>query len=768
MENRTLARSVALGILAAAIGIGGCGGGSDDKLCDAQVEQDCVCVGGTTGTQVCADDGLAWGGCHCPCVPSCDGIQCGSDGCGGECGLCEDPPDETCADENTRHWFNESGSCKDGACEYTTHAELCQFGCDGGTCLPDPCDILICDAPPGPCHENAGTCVRDPEPHCIYQQFDDGTACNDDLVCNGNETCQAGVCEAGQALNCSGYDDACATGACDEQLGGCAALPQPDGSPCSDGLYCTGEDEVCLAGQCQPGTAVDCSHLDSVCAEGDCSEGLNKCVARALNNGSSCDDGLVCNGTETCVNGICESADPISCPQPANRCWQAACDEAAAGCAQTALADDTPCQDGDECTLADICVSGQCLSGAIAPDGTVCSDGNACTQADACQAGTCTAGEEICSGTVVLLMYMDADNNLDDYLTSDWHEMEAANVEDIPWLRVFVVIDHNGINDAHFYEVLNGTSLELDAPNLGLTVAGAEELNMADGGTVTAFIHDVKAITGDSDYYLMLSDHGDGWRRTAGTGPDGGPIFRGTCTDDHGAPAGDVIYTSELQQAVAGEGLQLISFDACLEGMAEVAYELRNDALVMIGSQELEPGDGWQFTALLSQFGATGAPHPVVYGQIAVDTFIDSYPNDGWNDDITLASYDLTHMDALASAADALANQLRTMEAGAFAATCNAMDWYGCFWGMCEDYTDLTHLTLVAKDNDIRDNDAIYDALLAVLAETVTYERHRQNHPNAHGMNVYFPCAGGVNAEYNANNIQWAADTSWDEMLISR
>jgi hypothetical protein len=755
-------------MFAAGWSTGGCGPSGAQPICEPESEQACSCADEAPGLQTCQADGQAWGACDCPCRPDCDGKECGQDGCGDSCGECDQPPADACAGQAALIRYEPLGACNAGACAYTQVSQDCPYGCLAGECLPDPCDGLTCDTPPGPCFEPRGSCVREPDAHCEYPARQDGSSCADELACNGQETCQAGGCQPGSPLECGDLADACNTAACDETTGGCVVLPRTDGTVCQDGLFCNGV-ETCRAGVCEAGAILDCSHLDSQCATGDCSENLRKCVARPQNNGSSCSDGLVCNGSETCYNGECLSANPIACQQPADPCRLAACDESTGGCREQALADDTPCSDRNDCTQGDACQSGVCQGGALTPDGTSCEDGDGCTTGDQCQTGDCIPGLQICSGTVVLLMYMDADNNLDEYLTSDWHEMEAARVDDFPWLRVFVLIDHSSTNDAHLYEVHNHASTELDGPHLGLTTAGGEELNMADGNTLRNFILDVKDIVGlDAKYYLLLSDHGDGWRRSLGVDPSNNPVFRGSCSDDHGAPPGDTITTKELHQAIAGQQLQLVAFDACLMGMAEVAYELRDEALVLIASQELEPGDGWQFTDLLTRFGQAGESSPHAFGQLAVDSYIDSYPDSGWNDTITLAAFDLTRMQALAETASAVADELATMPAANFSATCNDMDWYGCYWGMCEDNTDLRHLTERALLHDDRGNDAIYDQLLQAIDASLIHARHRAGHPNAHGMNVYFPCSGGVSGDYNPTNLDWAADTSWEEMLLAQ
>ena len=72
-------------------------------------------------------------------------------------------------------------------------------------------------------------------------------------------------------------------------------------------------------------------------------------------------DGNACTQTDTCQNGTCTGANPMTCPAPAT------------------------------CHVAGTCnpSTGVC-STPNATNGTTCNDGNACTQSDSCQNGTCT------------------------------------------------------------------------------------------------------------------------------------------------------------------------------------------------------------------------------------------------------------------------------------------------------------------------------------------------------------------------------------------
>ena len=121
---------------------------------------------------------------------------------------------------------------------------------------------------------------------------------------------------------------------------------------CSDGLYCNGT-ETCVAGVCQAGTPINCS--DGVaCTVDSCDETIKACVNTP--NNALCDDGLYCNGAETCnVTLGCQLGTPVVC-NDGNECTTDTCSEALKACQYTNVADNTVCTGG-------VCCSGKCTTG---------------------------------------------------------------------------------------------------------------------------------------------------------------------------------------------------------------------------------------------------------------------------------------------------------------------------------------------------------------------------------------------------------------------
>lgn len=105
--------------------------------------------------------------------------------------------------------------------------------------------------------------------------------------------------------------------------------------------------------------------------------------------GTSCEDGNLCNGSETCnASGACINGSPPTVDD-ANPCTTDQCDPAI-GVTHTPTAAGTSCSDGNACNGSELCDgAGACQNGTP----PVCDDGNACNGTETCNAGTgCVGG----------------------------------------------------------------------------------------------------------------------------------------------------------------------------------------------------------------------------------------------------------------------------------------------------------------------------------------------------------------------------------------
>jgi uncharacterized protein (TIGR03382 family) len=304
----------------------------------------------------------------------------------------------------------------------TTCGDTLDNNCDGLTDLNDPnCPHCISDSD---C-DDGNICTTDTcDPATGCQTSFNTLPCDDGLYCNVGETCQAGACQGGSAMDCSSLDDQCNQGACDEAGDSCYADPGPkNGDGCDDSDPCTMND-TCNGGTCAgaPLDADSDTYVSDDCGGDDCDDGNgavhpnaaedcddgvdNDCdgltdtddpACAACTTDDDCDDGNVCNGTETCVGGFCQPGTPPDC-NDANPCTDDDCDPVL-GCVNPNNTD--PCDDSDPCTLNDTCANGTCSgdpldadSDGYAPEdcgGDDCDDSDAAVNPDA---------DEVCDDSV--------------------------------------------------------------------------------------------------------------------------------------------------------------------------------------------------------------------------------------------------------------------------------------------------------------------------------------------------------------------------------
>jgi cysteine-rich repeat protein len=288
---------------------------------------------------------------------------------------------ETCDDSNVAGGDGCSADCQHEGCIALTpsypSAPLCS---DGNPCTADRCDTV------------AGVCTH-------VASCDDGFACTVDecvgaecvhtamdMLCDDNNECTTQSCDA--AFGCS---ITAISGSCDDDvycngtdvcLGGACALHS--GDPCTGGTVCLNVcDEV--VDTCRAPFGYPCTGDGNVCTDDVCS-GFGGCLHIA--NAAQCDDGVFCDGVDFCVNGSCSFSAGSPC-DPGSDCAHT-CDEFADRC----MADvGDPCtDDGNDCT-DDYCDGlGGCTHGA---NSALCDDGDFCTVTDVCAAGQCAVTDRV-------------------------------------------------------------------------------------------------------------------------------------------------------------------------------------------------------------------------------------------------------------------------------------------------------------------------------------------------------------------------------------
>ena len=296
-----------------------------------------------------------------------------------------------------------------------------------------------------------------------------------------------------------------------------------------------------------------------------------------------------------------------------------------------------------------------------------------------------------------------------------------------------------------------------------------DNVDMSSYKVLKNFIVDTMKKFPADNVAIVLSDHGGG--------------FTGAIADDSD---GDFMSAPHLKQALeeaekeTGKKLDILGFNACLMADTEAAYEFRNNADILLASEENEFNPGWYFQSILGENMDTS----IKQLQKAISQKIDVTPEEfakmvvksnGEHQDKTptFSATDLTKMEGLAKATDNLSKAiLKTEEKEAVRNSIMVTEHYG---GMWEPYCDMRDLHHIAKtlEKEVNDPDIkkASKELIKTFNETIIANAaDPTKYPNAKGLHIYAPLDGENSMGFKNGSygeVGFARDTHWDEAMKS-
>jgi hypothetical protein len=345
------------------------------------------------------------------------------------------------------------------------------------------------------------------------------------------------------------------------------------------------------------------------------------------------------------------------------------------------------------------------------------------------------------------LVFLNADNNLDEYGVQD--ELEMAKVGSNDWLNIVSLIDREkGPATLNYIEKGKVTPVK----EMG-------ELDMGDYKLLSSWMKDMIAMYPAKHYALIIWNHGSGWKNASNN------IIKGISYDDS---TGNHITTEQLALAMKeikghlGRNVDIFCMDACLMQMMEVAYAVKDSCDYIVASEETEPGHGYPYDGILATLTKTTTPREFAKNIVAAYTA--SYNNGTQGSSAsTQSALDAAKLNALTDAINGFA---KTAIAGKYGpqfkdALVKVQKFY------YRTNIDLGHFATVLKAS-IKDEDfqtAAKKLETAVAEAVVANGLNGGTMKNATGVAIYFPSTSySFSSEYA--KLDFANDTLWDEMVL--
>ncbi|MBR4328387.1 MAG: hypothetical protein IKO19_07865 [Candidatus Riflebacteria bacterium] len=350
-------------------------------------------------------------------------------------------------------------------------------------------------------------------------------------------------------------------------------------------------------------------------------------------------------------------------------------------------------------------------------------------------------------------VFLNADNNLDRFGVEDQEEM--ARVGSNEYVNVISLIDRErGPAQINYIEKGNIKKIK----DMG-------EMDMGDYKELVKFAKFVKENYPAKHYMIGIWNHGSGWKAKQ----DASNVVRGISYDDsssnHITNDQLAIATKEIAQ-VLGQKIDVINMDACLMGMAEVAYAIKDNCEYFVGSEETEAGKGTPYDDVLK--GLKPGMSARDFANHWVNAYAQSY-NGGsqGRDDSTQSAYDLSKTDALLDAMDGFA---KAIMAGKYSDKVMAAAGKTVKFAYPQNI-DLLHFLKNLRPEVQGDTalntamDKVEKAAKAMIINNKTTGRYYNKYENAEGIAVYLPSNLMIESKYLT--LDYSKKVMWDDMLMA-
>ncbi|HID57579.1 TPA: DUF4384 domain-containing protein [Candidatus Poribacteria bacterium] len=352
------------------------------------------------------------------------------------------------------------------------------------------------------------------------------------------------------------------------------------------------------------------------------------------------------------------------------------------------------------------------------------------------------------------MVYLNADDSfLSQVASDDFNEIEEGVCKVETYMDVIVLWDGLGTHHptGKRYHVQCDQTSSLAHYTEGETVWSVGEVDMGSPKTLKEFVNWATSEFPAKHYALVIWDHGSGWKKA--------PAFVRGVSFDQTNNSG--LTMKELRSALSEvPHLDIVGFDACLMQMIEVGYEIKDYADFLVGSEEIEGGDGWDYVRILSALKGMRTPDPGNFIKAMISG------NAGTPAIKTISALKLTGFRRLAERVSKLAEKLISNydEDAILSARKKVQKFY------YDSYVDLRHFAELIRDNVHSSSvqAAARDVISAFDSALVSNWNKGGRWKDAKGLSIFLPDPDQVPSWYSGYtnaNLQFVQDTKWKEFL---
>ena len=359
------------------------------------------------------------------------------------------------------------------------------------------------------------------------------------------------------------------------------------------------------------------------------------------------------------------------------------------------------------------------------------------------------------------LLFLNGNNNLDKYGHLNMNQIESVGSTD----KINIVVQWASLKTGKVQRLL----MQKDGDSKNVTSPVIQDLGNADMGnwkTLVDFVQWGAKNFPANHYFVDVWDHGSGWHEL-----ENNVVFKDISHDD---TTGHHMTTKELAMALSesskaiGQKIDIYGSDACLMGMLEIASEVSPSVNLYIGSEDLEPGEGWPYDRFFARWNNTPSATSKDVAKMLTEEYAKSYTFTG-SKAVTLSAFNLNALPELELSIQQFGEQIKKLgydhARDLRKIARNSQSFYN------SDYVDFLNFVSNVKSAKLSKMNPIVFNNIETSSQNFIIANGTVNYPDAHGMSLWIPAKRRIYSKFSSlyQEMRFDQQTHWSDVakLIS-
>jgi hypothetical protein len=361
-----------------------------------------------------------------------------------------------------------------------------------------------------------------------------------------------------------------------------------------------------------------------------------------------------------------------------------------------------------------------------------------------------------------LIVFLNGVNNLDTFGDLNINQMEEIGSNK----NINIVVQWGSYRNPDVLRLF----VEKDSDTNKVTSPVVMNLGSSDMGDYKQLVDFVKWAHQNypaKKYFVDVWNHGSGWKAVRANSDIS---LMDISFDDR---TGNKITTEQLGVAMKqiaaeiGRPVDVYGSDACLMSMAEVATEMQGAVRVFLGSQDLEPGEGWPYNKFLEGLNKDPKMDAVSVGKLLTTEYFKAYSGGIYGTrDVTFSAFDMEYLEAFNKSVARLNQELierLSADADKIKAAAAATQTF-----YYNDYADGLDFLNKLLDFKVELSESLVNDFNKAHAKLIIANEASEEFKNAKGISVWLPVGYGYTFESNQQRYQgleFNKQTNWVQFL---